>query len=60
MIMFSQLRRFDLLDDEGRRAKLADVSIALLDADYPPVTRLFLVHPRQQKGFTAVGRRKRN
>lgn len=50
MIMFSELRRFDLIDDDGRSAKLADLSIALLDADYPPVTRLFLVQANNKKG----------
>jgi CBS domain-containing protein len=39
--MLSKLRRFDLVDDHGRRARLSDLSVALLDGDYPPVTHLF-------------------
>ena len=39
--MFSELRRFEVLDQHGRHATLADLSVALLDQDYPPVTRLF-------------------
>ncbi|HKZ02106.1 MAG TPA: hypothetical protein VJ180_07695 [Pyrinomonadaceae bacterium] len=31
--MFSQLRRFDLRDEQGRRARLEDVAVGLLDAD---------------------------
>jgi magnesium transporter len=49
MVMFSQLRRFELTDDEGRRATLTDVAVALLDADYPPVTRLFFCNAAKQK-----------
>lgn len=49
MVTFSQLRRFDLTDDEGRRTRLMDLSIALLDADYPPVTRLFFLNEAKKK-----------
>ncbi|MFN2498946.1 MAG: magnesium transporter MgtE N-terminal domain-containing protein [Pyrinomonadaceae bacterium] len=41
MVMFSQLRRFHLADDQGHTSDLMDLSVGLLDADYPPVTRLF-------------------
>ncbi|MCA1604195.1 MAG: CBS domain-containing protein [Acidobacteria bacterium] len=47
--MFSQLRRFDLTDDHGRRARLTDLSIALLESDYPPVTRLFFLYEANKK-----------
>lgn len=49
MVMFSQLRRFDLTDDQGRRASLMDLGVALLDADYPPVTRLFFLNEANKK-----------
>jgi magnesium transporter len=49
MVMFSQLRRFELKDEQGRRAKLIDLGVALLEADYPPVTNLFFLDPRKQK-----------
>jgi magnesium transporter len=49
MVMFSQLRRFELIDDEGQRARLTDVAVALLDADYPPVTRLFFLNQAKQR-----------
>jgi CBS domain-containing protein len=41
MVMLSKLRRFELVDGEGRRARLADLAVALLEGDYPPVTHLF-------------------
>ncbi|HEV7858641.1 MAG TPA: CBS domain-containing protein [Pyrinomonadaceae bacterium] len=41
MVMLSKLRRFRLVDDAGRHARLADLAVALLDGDYPPVTHLF-------------------
>lgn len=46
MVMFSQLRRFAVVDEKDRRAGVLDLSIALLDQDYPPITRLFF----QEKG----------
>lgn len=49
MVMFSQLRRFDLTDAQGQRARLMDLGVALLDADYPPVTRLFFQHAGNKK-----------
>jgi magnesium transporter len=48
MVMFSQLRRFVLTDEQGRQARLTDLSIALLDADYPPVTTLFFLNAKKQ------------
>lgn len=41
MVMLSKLFRFDIVDAENRRAKLADLSVALLDSDYPPVANIF-------------------
>ena len=49
MVMFSQLRRFDLTDDQGRHSRLRDLGVALLDADYPPVTRLFFLNDANKK-----------
>lgn len=49
MVMLSQLRRCDLMDDQGRRARLQDLSVALLDADYPPVTRLLFFNANKER-----------
>ena len=49
MVMFSQLRRCDLKDDHGRQARLLDLSVALLDVDYPPVTRIFFLNVKKEK-----------
>lgn len=39
--MLSKLSGFEVTDKKGLCAKLADLSVALLDSDYPPVTNLF-------------------
>jgi len=49
MVMFSQLRRCDITDEQGRHAKLLDLSVALLDSDYPPVTNLFFLNDKNKK-----------
>jgi len=49
MVMFSQLRRCDITDDEGQQARLLDLSVALLDSDYPPVTSLFFLNDKNKK-----------
>jgi magnesium transporter len=49
MVMFSQLRRCDITDEQGRQAKLLDLSIALLDSDYPPVTNLLFLNNKNKK-----------
>jgi magnesium transporter len=41
MVMFSELRRFRLVDERRRGAQLRDVAVDLSAGDYPPVTRLF-------------------
>lgn len=48
MVMFSQLLRCDITDEQGGQAKLLDLSVALLDSDYPPVTRLFFNNERKK------------
>lgn len=49
MVMFSRLRRCDLIDDHGRQARLLDLSVALLDVDYPHVTRLLFLNANKEK-----------
>lgn len=49
--MLSGLRRFTLVDAKGRSAPLLDVAVALLDGDYPPVTRLLFQSPDKQPKF---------
>lgn len=49
--MLSGLRRFTLVDAKGRSAPLLDVAVALLDGDYPPVTRLLFQTPDKQSKF---------
>lgn len=41
MIMLSELLRFRVRDEKQNSARLTDLSVALLDADYPTVTQLF-------------------
>ena len=38
MAMLSELLRFDLVDQAGHKARLADLTLELLADDYPPVT----------------------
>src|SRR5687768_15884544 len=49
MVMFSQLRRCDITDEQGQQTRLLDLSVALLDADYPPVTSLFFLNAKNKK-----------
>lgn len=49
MVMLSQLQRFTLRDEQGRHARLRDLSVALLDGDYPPVTRLYFLKLNKQR-----------
>lgn len=51
MVMFSKLRRFELADERGRRARLVDLAVALLEADYPPVTRLVFQNEKRERKF---------
>jgi CBS domain-containing protein len=41
MVMLTEVLRFQIEDEKGRRARVSDLSIALLDDDYPPVTKVF-------------------
>jgi magnesium transporter len=49
MIMLSQLRRFYIVDQKRQRVKLVDLSIELLESDYPPVTKLFFYNDQKEK-----------
>ena len=40
MVMLTQLMRYKIVGPDGRCARIADLCIALLDDDYPPVTHL--------------------
>ncbi|MFZ0060539.1 MAG: CBS domain-containing protein [Pyrinomonadaceae bacterium] len=51
MVMLSQLLRFTINDEQGRQARLTDLSVALLESDHPRVTCLY---------FTDENRRKRS
>jgi len=44
MLLFSKLRRFALIDERGRRAKLVDFIVELPPEGYPPVTHLLFRH----------------
>lgn len=44
MVMFTKLLRFKVEDQRKRRAPLADLCIALLEDDYPPVTHVLFHH----------------
>jgi CBS domain-containing protein len=44
MLLFSKLRRFALVDEEGRRAKLVDFIVELPAEGYPPVTQILFRH----------------
>jgi CBS domain-containing protein len=42
--MLSELLRFSVSDEKQNGARLTDLAVALLDADYPEVTRLFFLN----------------
>jgi CBS domain-containing protein len=47
VITFSQLRRFGVVDGSGHREQLVDVSAALLEGEYPPVTHVVVTHSKE-------------
>jgi hypothetical protein len=49
MVMLSQLLRFDVVDRQGRTARLGDMALAVLDADYPAVTEIHYVVDQQPR-----------
>ena len=40
MIMFSKLRHFHLVDSEDHRSRLRDLTIDVLESDYPPIRQM--------------------
>ena len=44
MVMLTQMLRYEVTDRSGRRARVADLCIALLEDDYPPVTHVLFNH----------------
>jgi CBS domain-containing protein len=44
MLLFSRVRRFALIDNQGRRAKLVDFIVELPLEGYPPVTHILFRH----------------
>ena len=54
MVMLSQLLRCKLVDAQGKEAKLADVSVDLLNGDYPPVTRFYFLDSKNHKRSLAA------
>ena len=49
MVMLSKLLGFQLVDEEGRRARLEDLAVAYLEGDYPPVTNLLFRDAQKQR-----------
>lgn len=49
MVMLSQIKRFNLSDEQGRQTRLMDLSVALLEGDYPPVMRLYFQGQNNQQ-----------
>lgn len=49
MVELSQLRRFRLADKQDRQSQLVDLSVALLEGDHPPVTRLYFLNSKNQR-----------
>jgi CBS domain-containing protein len=54
MVMLSQLLRCKLVDAKGKEAKLADLSVDLLNGDYPPVTRFYFLDSKNNKRSLAA------
>ena len=44
MVMLSELLHFSVVDRKGRRARLDDLALALLEEDYPPVTEIHFIY----------------
>ena len=48
MLLYSKLRRFALIDEKGRKAKLIDFVVELMPEGYPRVTHLVLRHTNRK------------
>ena len=51
MLLYSKLRRFALVDEKGRRAKLIDFIVELLPEGYPRVTHILFRHTNRKWEF---------
>jgi hypothetical protein len=49
MVMVTEVLRFHIKDKSGRTGSVSDLSIALLDDDYPPVTAVSFEHEGNEK-----------
>jgi CBS domain-containing protein len=49
MVMLSKLRQVNLVDTAGMCVRLDDLSIGLLESDYPPITHLFFRDAKRQQ-----------
>jgi len=49
MVMLTELLGYQVRDRQGRHARLADLCVALLEYDYPPVTYLLISQDNEQK-----------
>jgi CBS domain-containing protein len=47
MVMLTELLGFVVLDEHGKKTRLADLCVALLEDDYPPVTHLLFPHEEE-------------
>lgn len=47
MVMLSELLRFHVVDRSGRRARLDDLALAVLEEDYPAVTELHFIEGKR-------------
>lgn len=54
MVMLSQLLRCKLVDAKGREATLSDLSVDLLNGDYPPVARFYFLDSQKHKRSLAA------
>jgi magnesium transporter len=54
MVMLSHLLRCKLIDALGEQATLLDLSVDLLNGDYPPVTRFYFLNSQKQKRSLAA------
>ena len=49
MVMLSHLLRCQLVDEQGAQATLLDLSVDLLNGDYPPVTRFYFLNSQKER-----------
>src|SRR6478752_10169759 len=49
MVMLTEVLRFQVRDEKGRNAPVSDLSIALLDDDYPPIKEILVKQDGDEK-----------